>query len=47
MDIGSSFVLDTIEGQKQNRRYFEKTMNAYDDEMHNRSPQPTPERRRG
>lgn len=46
MDMTSPFILDTIEGQKQNRRYFGDVMSAYGDETHNPSLQSTPQRRR-
>ena len=44
-NMNDKFVLDLIEGQKWQKHYMQKTMDAYGDKLHNRTLQGTPDRR--
>ena len=44
-NMSDKFVLDLIEGQKLQKHYMQKTMDAYGDKSHNRALQGTPDRR--
>jgi hypothetical protein len=45
INMNDQFVLDLMEGQKLQKHYMQKTMDAYGDKSHNPALQGTPERR--